>query len=78
MSSPYLYSMRGWTYRADSWGKGALLPFAERMKELCHEASAAAAEARGQGAGELPLGSLPDHRSIPPTNVRSWTSEDKS
>jgi len=40
-------------------------------EELSDEAFAAVAEAFGQHAGELALGSLPDHRSISPTNVRA-------
>src|SRR5260370_7181818 len=46
---------RGGGHIALTAGGKALLPFAERMKELSDEALAAVAEAFGQHAGELPL-----------------------
>src|SRR4029077_4061327 len=47
---------RGGGHIALTAGGKALLPFAERMKELSDEAFAAVAEALGQHAGELALG----------------------
>jgi DNA-binding transcriptional LysR family regulator len=47
---------RGGGHIALTAGGKALLPFAERMKELSDEAFAAVAEAFGQHAGELALG----------------------
>jgi DNA-binding transcriptional LysR family regulator len=47
---------RGGGHIALTAGGKALLPFAERMKELSDEAFAAVAEAFGQHAGELTLG----------------------
>ena len=47
---------RGGGHIALTAGGKALLPFAERMKELSEEAFAAVAEAFGQHAGELALG----------------------
>ena len=68
---------RGGGHIALTAGGKALLPFAERMKELSDEAFAAVTEAFGQHAGELALGASQTHQSIPPTNIRGGISADK-
>ncbi len=68
---------RGGGHIALTAGGKALLPFAERMKELSDEAFAAVAAGIWTTCRRTRSGSLPDHRSIPATNVRGWVSADK-
>ncbi len=69
---------RGGGHIALTAGGKALLPFAEKMKELSDEAFAAVGEAFWTTCGRTRYGSIADDWPIPPANVRSWISKNKS